>query len=114
MIDIFSAIQKELASWIAIGRFLRGLDRYGPNFYKDIDTPPTRELDGAKGGRAAFCRAACRVSEIFHIARVNNSQSHIRFFIPSVDKDQKRLFTELGSDSSIAPLGACADRNPSE
>ncbi|MGH8643908.1 MAG: L-dopachrome tautomerase-related protein [Gammaproteobacteria bacterium] len=32
MTTIFSRITKELASWIAICRFLRGLDRYGPNF----------------------------------------------------------------------------------
>ncbi|MGH6634832.1 MAG: L-dopachrome tautomerase-related protein [Gammaproteobacteria bacterium] len=32
MTNIFSRITKELASWIAICRFLRGLDRCGPNF----------------------------------------------------------------------------------
>lgn len=31
MINIFSRINKELASWIAMFQFLRGLDRYGPN-----------------------------------------------------------------------------------
>ncbi|MGH8657489.1 MAG: hypothetical protein ACREV4_03125 [Gammaproteobacteria bacterium] len=39
MITIFSRINKELASWIAIWRFLRGLDCYGWNFYRDIDGP---------------------------------------------------------------------------
>ncbi len=39
MINIFSRINKELMSWVAIYRFLRGLDRYGPNLYKDINTP---------------------------------------------------------------------------
>ncbi len=33
MISIFSQIDKELRSWIAIWRFLRGLDHYGLNFY---------------------------------------------------------------------------------
>lgn len=37
MIDIFYRVNKELASWIAIWRFLRGLDRHGRNFYRDID-----------------------------------------------------------------------------
>ncbi|MGH8601801.1 MAG: hypothetical protein ACREXR_03180 [Gammaproteobacteria bacterium] len=32
MINIFSRINKELASWIAMYQFLSGLDRYGPNF----------------------------------------------------------------------------------
>jgi len=39
MTNIFSRINKELASWVAICRFLRGLDRYWPNLYKGINTP---------------------------------------------------------------------------
>ncbi len=39
MINIFSRINKELASWIAIWRFLQGLDRYGWNTCRDIDGP---------------------------------------------------------------------------
>ncbi len=33
MITIFSQIDKELRSWIAIWRFLRGLDHHGLKFY---------------------------------------------------------------------------------
>ncbi|MGH8605155.1 MAG: hypothetical protein ACREXR_20915 [Gammaproteobacteria bacterium] len=39
MINIFSRLNKELASWVAICRFLRGLDRYGANFYKGMNIP---------------------------------------------------------------------------
>ncbi len=39
MMTIFSRITNELASWITIWRFLRGLDRYGWNTCRDIDRP---------------------------------------------------------------------------
>ena len=39
MITIFSRITNELASWITIWRFLRGLDCYGWNACRDIDGP---------------------------------------------------------------------------
>ena len=47
MISIFSRINKELASWIAMFQFLCGLDRYGPNFKlgdeaKAIFDPPPK------------------------------------------------------------------------
>jgi len=38
MIHIFCRISKELASWMAIWRFLRSLDR-DALFYQDIDGP---------------------------------------------------------------------------
>lgn len=37
MIKLFYRVNKELASWIAIWRFLGGLDRDGLGFYQDID-----------------------------------------------------------------------------
>ncbi len=37
MINIFYRVNEELASWITIWRFLRGLDRDGLGFYQDID-----------------------------------------------------------------------------
>ncbi len=37
MINVFYRVNKELASWIAIWRFLRGLDCDGLGFYQDID-----------------------------------------------------------------------------
>ncbi len=47
MINIFSRINKELASWIAMFQFLWGLDRYRPNFKlgddaKSIFDPPPK------------------------------------------------------------------------
>ena len=39
MTNIFSQIKKELASWLAIWRFLLALDRNGLNFYHDEIRP---------------------------------------------------------------------------
>lgn len=43
MIDIYYRINKELASWIAIWYFLRGLDRDELSFTRTLMDRPTRE-----------------------------------------------------------------------
>lgn len=39
MINIFSRINKQLASWTAFWQFLRGLDHYTLSLYQDLDGP---------------------------------------------------------------------------
>lgn len=51
MNTILSALQKELESWSNIYRFLRGLDRSNPLFYRD-NYSPSRERSKHRRGRA--------------------------------------------------------------
>ncbi len=74
MINIFYRANKELASWIAIWRFLRGLDRDGLGFYQDSDGRADSS-ENAQITKREFKTTRCR-SPVMAASLANKARSN--------------------------------------